>query len=45
MLWNPCPCGYYPDYEKCTCTASQIENYLGKISQPLLSRIDICLEA
>lgn len=41
---NPCPCGYYPDYEKCICTDSQIRQYLGKISQPLLSRIDICMD-
>lgn len=42
---NPCPCGCFPDYERCTCTASQIQNYLGKISQPFLDRMDICAEA
>ncbi len=42
---NPCPCGNYPDYEKCTCTPSQIQNYIGKISQPFLDRIDICIES
>ncbi|MDD3402711.1 MAG: YifB family Mg chelatase-like AAA ATPase [Hespellia sp.] len=42
---NPCPCGYYPDMEKCRCTQSEINHYLGKISQPFLSRIDICAEA
>ena len=41
---NPCPCGNYPDLNKCTCTATQIQNYLGKISQPLLDRIDMCVE-
>jgi magnesium chelatase family protein len=41
---NPCPCGMYPDLEKCTCSPSQISGYLGKISQPFLDRIDICLE-
>lgn len=41
---NPCPCGNYPDMGKCTCTDSQIRQYLGKISQPFLDRIDICTE-
>ena len=26
---NPCPCGYYPDRNRCTCTMPQIKNYLG----------------
>lgn len=38
---NPCPCGYYPDRLKCTCTPLQIKKYLGKLSYPLLDRIDI----
>jgi len=42
---NPCKCGYYPDLNKCTCTSWGIERYLGKLSQPLLDRIDICAEA
>lgn len=42
---NPCPCGNYPDFEKCTCTPNQIQNYIGKISQPFLDRIDICIES
>lgn len=42
---NPCRCGYYPDMQKCRCTQSSIERYLGRISQPLLDRIDICVEA
>lgn len=41
---NPCPCGNYPDFNKCTCTPFQIQQYLGKISQPFLDRIDICVE-
>ncbi len=41
---NPCPCGYYPDRNRCRCTPFQIRQYLGKISQPLLSRIDVCME-
>ena len=42
---NPCPCGCYPDMQKCTCTPVQIQNYLGRISQPFLDRIDLCVEA
>ena len=42
---NPCPCGYYGDpYHECTCSQRKIEQYLGKISQPLLDRIDIHME-
>jgi len=39
---NPCPCGYLGSKDKeCTCTPQQITNYIGKISGPLLDRIDI----
>ena len=41
---NPCPCGGYPDLNICTCTTNQVRNYLAKISQPLLDRIDICVD-
>lgn len=42
---NPCPCGNYPNLDKCTCTPGQIQNYLGRISQPFLDRMDLCVEA
>ncbi len=42
---NPCSCGYYPDLNRCHCTRQSIQRYIGKISQPLLDRIDICVEA
>ena len=42
---NPCKCGYFPDLSRCTCTRADIERYLGRISQPMLDRIDICVEA
>ncbi len=42
---NPCPCGAYPDMNRCRCTQGAIRRYLNKISQPLLDRIDICVEA
>lgn len=41
---NPCPCGNYPDLNRCSCTEYEISRYLSKISQPLLDRIDICVE-
>ena len=41
---NPCPCGYYPDRSRCSCNDEQVRRYLGRISRPLLERIDICVE-
>lgn len=38
---NPCPCGYYPDRNRCHCTVWEIHRYLSRISGPLLDRIDI----
>ncbi|MCL2078129.1 MAG: YifB family Mg chelatase-like AAA ATPase [Oscillospiraceae bacterium] len=43
---NPCPCGNFGHPAKrCTCTERQVASYLGKISQPVLDRIDIQIEA
>lgn len=42
---NPCNCGYYPDMQKCRCSLKEIRGYQNRISQPLLDRIDICVEA
>ncbi len=42
---NPCPCGYYGSrIKRCKCTQSKIQHYLGKISGPLLDRIDLHIE-
>ena len=42
---NPCPCGYLGHYSgKCRCTPDQVARYRGRISGPLLDRIDIQLE-
>ncbi len=40
---NPCPCGYYPDRNRCTCTPSMINRYRRRISRPILDRIDLCV--
>lgn len=42
---NPCKCGYYPDRSRCNCSENDIKKHLGKISRPLLDRIDICVHA
>ena len=42
---NPCSCGYYPDMQKCRCTPSTLQRYFGRVSQPLIDRMDICVEA
>ena len=42
---NPCPCGYLGSNTKqCICSEKQIKDYRGKISGPILDRIDIQLE-
>ncbi len=42
---NPCPCGYYTDpSHPCRCSQNKIHQYLGKVSGPLLDRIDIHIE-
>ncbi|KAK3604025.1 hypothetical protein CHS0354_026826 [Potamilus streckersoni] len=42
---NPCPCGYYGDTSRqCSCSAAQVQKYRGRISGPLLDRIDIHIE-
>jgi magnesium chelatase family protein len=42
---NPCPCGYFGHPRKqCHCSPTQIQKYVGKISGPLMDRIDIHLE-
>jgi magnesium chelatase family protein len=42
---NPCPCGYRGDPRRqCHCNPMQIERYLGKLSGPLLDRLDIHIE-
>lgn len=40
---NPCPCGYFGS-DRCTCKESEIKRYQGKISGPILDRIDLQVE-
>ena len=42
---NPCPCGYYNHPTKeCTCSAAAVHRYMGRISGPLMDRIDLHVE-
>jgi len=41
---NNCPCGCYPDRKRCKCTEMQIQQYTGKISGPIMDRIDIRID-
>lgn len=38
---NPCPCGYYPDRSRCSCTWKQIAGYQGRLSGPVMDRLDL----
>ena len=40
---NPCPCGYYGEADRCSCTPSQRMTYLSKLSGPIMDRIDLQL--
>ncbi len=42
---NPCPCGYYTDPKRpCNCSPMAIERYMGRISGPLIDRIDLHID-
>lgn len=41
---NPCPCGYFGSSRECRCSPPQIQRYVGKISGPLMDRIDIHID-
>lgn len=42
---NPCPCGYYPNRNRCNCTLPQINHYRSRMSGPTKDRIDITVTA
>ena len=42
---NPCPCGYLTDpHHRCRCTPTKVQQYLAKVSGPLLDRIDLHID-
>lgn len=42
---NPCPCGWYGDpSDRCRCTEEQVQRYAGRVSGPVLDRIDLIVE-
>ena len=41
---NPCPCGYFGSARECKCSPQIIQRYVGKISGPLMDRIDIHID-
>ena len=43
MYVNPCPCGYYGEGDRCTCSPGQRQTYLSRLSGPIMDRIDIQL--
>ena len=38
---NPCPCGYYGEGDRCTCTPTQRLKYISRMSGPIMDRIDL----
>ena len=40
---NPCPCGYYGEGDRCTCSVGARAAYLSKLSGPIMDRIDLQL--
>lgn len=40
---NPCPCGYYGDGDRCSCSVARRTAYLSRLSGPVMDRIDIHL--
>lgn len=40
---NPCPCGYWGEGDRCTCTPARRMAYLSKLSGPIMDRIDVQL--
>ncbi len=41
---NPCRCGFFPDKNKCRCSEGELAKYWGRLSGPLLDRMDMYVE-
>lgn len=41
---NPCPCGYYPNLNRCNCTPEKVKRYVERLSGPIRDRIDLCVD-
>ena len=41
---NPCKCGWYGYSDRCRCSPGEVERYLGRLSGPLLDRIDLYVD-
>ena len=44
LAMNPCPCGFFPDKNRCNCSPGQIRTYQRGLSKPILERIDMSME-
>lgn len=38
---NPCPCGYYGEGDRCTCTPAERQRFLARLSGPIMDRMDL----
>lgn len=41
---NPCPCGYFFEGDRCSCSQTEIDKYMKKFSGPIMDRIDLHIE-
>lgn len=44
LAMNPCPCGFFPDRNRCNCSPGQVRTYQRGLSKPILERIDMSME-
>ena len=44
LAMNPCPCGFFPDRNRCNCSPGQVRTYQRGLSKPILERIDMSIE-
>ncbi len=41
---NPCPCGFFPDRNKCNCSYTEIRSYRNRVSKAMMDRMDLRCE-